>query len=198
MPNVTLDTNCIIELEENRSEAPYIRTLICLHNDKQINLRVVGISASERKPNGTYASNFAEFKRKITAVGLGHVEILKPMGRVGVTYWDWCVAGDQQMIRLQRRIFEILFTKIEYEYKEFCRQRRIDPNNCKMDAEYRNAMCDVVALWSHIYYGGGIFVTEDSNFHKKSKNSKLMALGAGGIVRAKEAVARLMSDAQSK
>ena len=51
--NVTLDTNCIIALEENRPTAPFLRHLISLHDAKTISLRVVAISASERKPDGT-------------------------------------------------------------------------------------------------------------------------------------------------
>jgi len=45
----------------------------------RIKLRVVAISASERKQDGTYASDFNEFKEKLGIVGLGDVEILYPL-----------------------------------------------------------------------------------------------------------------------
>lgn len=196
---MTLDTNCIIALEKNNDpEAPYIKALISLHDDQQINLRVVAISASERKRNGTYASNFAEFKRKIAAVGLGHVDILKPMGRWDVTFWDWCVLGSQEMVELEKKIHRIMFPNIEWDYNEFCTKRGLDPRSGETDPRWRNPMCDVVALWSHIHYGGGIFVTTDTHFHKGTKKPDLIALGAGEILQPEEAVARLTLDAQSK
>jgi len=76
MLNVTLDNNCIVDLEQNRPKVPYIKRLIQMHREGKINLRVVAISASERKPDDTYVSHFNEFKERITAVGLGDVEIL--------------------------------------------------------------------------------------------------------------------------
>jgi len=189
--NVTLDTNCIIDLEEGREATPYIQALIHMHEDQKINLRVVAISASERKPNGKYASNFIEFQKKIAAVGLGHVEILKPIARFDITFFDWCVFADDKMVNLERKIQEILFTKIDFVYKDFCNKRGLDPNNREVDQRWLNAKCDVLTLWSHIHYGSGIFVTTDSNFHKKTKKPALIALGAGEILKPKDAIERL-------
>jgi len=90
MTNVTLDTNCIIDLEENTPAALYIWKLVHRFESRKINLRVVATSASERKPDGTYASNFAEFKEKIAALGLKGVDILKPIAYCDVTLVDWC------------------------------------------------------------------------------------------------------------
>jgi len=191
MTNVTLDTNCIIDLEEGRDEAFYIKALVNMHENRRINLRVVAISASERKPGGEFASNFTEFKEKIATVGLAHVEILKPIGHFDITFWDWCLFADDQMVDLERRVHEILFPKIDFDYGEFCRKHGLDPASGKIDKRWLNAKCDVLALWSHIYHGGGIFVTTDHNFHKKSKKAALIALGAGDILRPKDALARL-------
>ncbi len=127
--NVTLDTNCIIALEENRPEAPFIRQLISFHEAKKINLRVVAISASERKRDGTYAANFSEFKRKIAAVGLGHVEILRPIAYLGMAFVDWCYPGGGEATVLDRKIHEALFPDIEFDYREYCKRLGIDPTN---------------------------------------------------------------------
>lgn len=196
MTNVTLDTNCIIDLEEASPTATYIRQLIQMHNDGRINLRVVAISASERKPDGTYASNFAEFQQKIAAVGLGQTDVLKPIGYFGISYWDWCLWANEKMLGLEQKVHEILFPEIEFSYKEFCKKRGLDPDNGTMDRRWRNAKCDVLALWSHIWHGDGIFVTSDDNFHKEAKKSDLVALSAGEIMRPEEAVARLTSSAK--
>ena len=38
--NVTIDTNCIIDLEEERVNAKYVRTLIKMHKERKISLSV--------------------------------------------------------------------------------------------------------------------------------------------------------------
>ena len=193
MTNATLDTNCIIDLENNAKAARYIRTLIRMHEDRRINLRVVAISASERKRDRTYAANFSEFKERIAAIGLGNVEILRSIAHFDITYFDWCIlAGDENdpMMELERRVHEILFPEIQFFYKEFCKKNGIDINSA-LDPRWRNAKCDVLAMWSHIYYGGGVFVTRDSNFLEPTKKSLLVTLGAGEIVEPNEAVTRL-------
>jgi hypothetical protein len=79
MLNVTLDNNCIIDIEQNRPTAPCTKKLIQMHKDAKISLRVVAVSASEQKPDGTYVSHFNEFKQRIANVGLADVEILGPI-----------------------------------------------------------------------------------------------------------------------
>ena len=188
MINVTLDTNCIIDLEEDRDTAPYIRKLIRMQEEGKISLGVPAISASERKPNGKYASNFAEFRQKIAAAGLGDVNILKPIGYWDVTFWDWCLYADKldpRVADLERKIHQILFPEIEFAY------------GGEVNKRWHNAKCDVLALWSHIHYGSGIFVTMDSNFHKKTKKTRLLALGAGEILKPEDAASRLTNDANN-
>ncbi len=179
---LTLDTNCIIDLEENRPAAPFLHTLISYHDNQKIDLRVVAISASERKPDGTYATNFAEFREKIALVSLGHVEILAPICYLDMAFVDWCLLADEQMVKLERKIHEILFPRIDFEYGTYCKIHGIDPNDEKIDARWRNAKCDVLAIWCHITNGGDIFVTSDRNFHRPAKKTQLIQLGAGDIL----------------
>lgn len=120
--------------------------LIHMHEDQNINLRVVAISASERKIDWTYASNFADFKKKIAEVGLGNVEILRPIGYWGVTFWDWCLWTGNKKIELERKIHGILFPDIEFNYKEFCKKHSLDIEDRKRDRRWLNAKCNVLAL----------------------------------------------------
>lgn len=186
MINVTLDMNCIVALEKWDEIASYIREMIEMHKDRKINLRVVAISASELKPDRTYASNFNEFRERIDGLGLIDVEILKPIAYFGIAFFDYCVFGGGQLSELERKIQEILFPEIELEYKEFCRKQGLNLDDKEMWRKWVNAKCDVLALWSHIWNGGGIFVTTDNNFHKKTKKSRLIALGAGEILKPQE------------
>jgi len=187
--NVTLDTNCIVDIEEDGPIAPYLKMLIDLHEDGKITLRVIAIGISERKPDGIYAYDFNEFRDRITAIGLGDVDILKPICHDGITYHDWCLAAGIHRVELERKIHRVLFPDVEYSYEEFCRKRDLDPNS-GVDWLWMKAKCDVLMMWSHIWYGSGIYVTRDEEF-LKYKKSALIALGAGEIIRPEEAIVRL-------
>jgi hypothetical protein len=192
-PKVTFDTNCIIDIEQRGIPYLDLLTLVQLHNDQKINLRVVAISASERMPGGLYALNFAEFQRKIAAAGLENAEILPAIGYFDITFFDRCVAANDEMVNFERRLHEILFPQIEFYYGDFCKARGIDPNITPANSKWRNAKCDVLALWSHITYDGDIFVTSDNNFLKQTKKPALIALGAGDILTPQDAVIKLSS-----
>ncbi len=188
---VTLDNNCIIALKENEPNTPHMKRLIALYNMGTIDLKVVGIGASELQPGRIYASNFSEFKEKIAAVGLGQAEILVPIGYWDVTFWDNCIYPSEEASRLERNIHDVLFPEIEFDYQTFCQCRGLDPlNSGKSGETWRNRKCDVLTMWCHIAYGCDIFVTDDDNF-LKTKKQKLIDLGAGDILTPQKAVAIL-------
>jgi hypothetical protein len=190
---ITLDHNCLIALEKNESEAPYIKELIAMHDDKKVIVRVVGIGASELQPGRVYASNFSEFKEKIAAVGLGQAEILVPIGYWDITFWDNCIYPSEEASRLEREIHDVLFPKIEFDYQTFCHNRGLDPlNSGKLGEMWRNKKCDVLTIWSHIFYSGDIFVTADIRaFLSETKKPRLIGLGAGDILSPQYAVAKI-------
>ena len=125
---VTIDTNCIIDLEEERSPACYIRALILMHREGKIELSVSAISGSERKLNGEYAHTFSEFRQKIQHVGLADINILKPPGYYGITFLGWFIFPDEVTIKLEQKIHDILFPSIRFKHDE-------EPNKQK----WRNA-----------------------------------------------------------
>jgi hypothetical protein len=94
---------------------------------------------------------------------------------------------------LERKIQGILFPTIELEYDDFCKKCGLKPDNRKAWRKWVNAKCDVLALWSHIWYSGDIFVTRDQNFHKETKKLQLIALGAGKILRPAETIELLVN-----
>ena len=190
--NVTFDTNCIIHLEENRPAAPYVRRIVQGAAERGLKLRVVGISASERSRDGQYPRSFGDFETKIAGVGLGDVEILKPPAILDVTYWDHCVLGCEEWTEEARRIHEILFPTIPFTYTDFRVRFGVDPAAPGLHYKWRNRAIDTRALWTHMHNGGGVFVTSDNDFHKpEEKKSSLARLGAGEILRPKEAAERL-------
>jgi hypothetical protein len=193
MLNVTLDNNCIIDLEQNRPAASDIKRLIQMHMKGKINLRVVAISASERKPDDTYVSQFDEFKERIAAVGLGDVEILPTIAYTGLAFVGYCLVGGGVLTELERKVQRILFPTIELAYADFCKKRGLDLDNKKAWGKWVNAKCDVLTLWSHIWHHGDIFVTGDKDFHKETAKPRLIALDSGKILRPVEAIGFLVN-----
>lgn len=181
MKKITIDTNCIIDVEENRQMASTIRRLIELHKAKKLQLQVPAIAASERRPVGSYLSNIQVFLDRLGILGLDDAEILMPLGYYGVTFWGWCILSGSELEAQERAIHEILFPGIPFKYDEYCAENGINSQNDPIAAKWRNAKCDVLSLWCHIYYSGDIFVTSDRNFHKATKLRALESLGAKKI-----------------
>lgn len=86
------------------------------------------------------------------------------------------------MIILEKVLHEVLFPAIDFLYSDFSKRHGLDPTVALGDRRWRNAKCDVQSLWSHIFHGGGIFVTSDEDFHKPSKKEALIRMGAGDIL----------------
>lgn len=168
--DVTLDNNCIIALENNETDASSIKELVMMHNAGKINLRLATISASERQRGGIYASNYTEFQEKIIQLGLGHLATLQHPGHYGVSYYDQASYGDNITEDFERKLHAILFPRKAFEHTILPRKHDVEPNSSETDKKWRNARCDVLSLWSHIRFGGGIFVTADRNFLADTKN----------------------------
>lgn len=190
---VTLDINCIIDLEEGRPAAPFIQDLISLHKAEKINLRVTAISGAERQPDGTYPDSFMTFKQKVAATGLDVLEIFPNLAYLGMAFVGLCYTVGEETAEFERQIHEILFPTIEFDYTEYCKRLGIDPAHDEVDPRWRNAKCDVLTMWGHIRFEGDIFVTSDENFHKQSRKPRLISLGAGKILKPHEAVSFLNS-----
>jgi hypothetical protein len=65
----TLDTNCLIAIDEGRPEAGAIRTLAHAHSLGKADVAVVAISASEKQKSGHYIQNFTEFRDRLASLG---------------------------------------------------------------------------------------------------------------------------------
>ncbi len=62
---ITLDTNCLIDLELNQGAALELRELIVIHELEKITLCVPAIGASERMKDGMYAPTFSVFQERV-------------------------------------------------------------------------------------------------------------------------------------
>jgi hypothetical protein len=184
-PRFTLDTNCLIDVEEGRLDAPFVREIVSRHG-KGINVAVSAIGASERQRNGGYAQNFSAFQGKLKAIGFDGLQLLAPLAYMDICFWDHCVMADGKD-KLESDIHAVLFPGIEFMWMDYANSRGLSFD--ALDKSWRNAKCDVLGLWCHIEHGGGTFVTSDSNFHAVMKQDRLRALGAGKILYPRDAAA---------
>lgn len=186
---VTLDNNCLISLDNEDKDSTVIQKIIDLQSKGVAQVFIPAISASENQQGGKAHANFQEFEHFLKRIGCYDCYLLNPIGYFDLTFWDHCVYGPSE---LEKPIHNILFPRIPFEYGNYCRLLGIDPSSGTVDKKWRNAKCDVLAIWCHIHYGNDIFITNDGNFHKATKKSRLIALGAKEILRPREAVQRFL------
>lgn len=181
MHTFTLDTNCIIALDEKRPEAGAVRALVDAHASGKAHVAVVAISASEKQKSGNHLESFVKFQQRLASLGLDHLELLPPMFYWDVTYWDWSIWSEAEMEATERKLHEVLFPNLEFLWADYCAVQGIPPTDPLLAHKWRNAKCDVQAIWTHVFHERNVFVTGDRNFHAKTKKPALIAIGADKI-----------------
>ena len=165
-PSLTLDTNCLIELERNRESAPALRRLVKFHEEGLCNVALIGASASERMRGGGLAPAYSKFLSFVAQLDLCHLEVLAPIGIWGVTYWGHCLWASDESETEVDVLFRALFPFFDPKPPE---------RSGEHWGKWLNRMCDALMVWTHRHNDRDIFVTLDQNFHKKAE--RLNALG---------------------
>jgi hypothetical protein len=189
--SLTLDMNCILDLELAEHSFSNLKDVVAKHDHGLIDIAVPAIAASERLPSGSYADNFAQFETRIRRLSERPFEIILPLLYLDITYFDHCIYGDEALVNLERKIHDVLFSRSRFRWKDEARAQGLDPNDAAAHENdlwkrWRNRKCDVLSMWCHIHYHRDIFVTRDGNFHKATKKAALIKLGANRIARPKE------------
>ncbi len=166
MRKLTLDTNCIIDLEENRPNAEHVRSLVSTWKNRRLKLAVVAVSASENQRGGIASRDFAAFETKLDNAGLAGVHHLLPLAIWDVFYWDHALWSGDEMERLEAEIRGILFPNIQ----------ATPPADINENSRWRNQLCDVLVAWSCIYHKWDCLVTNDKNFHDQKHELKQAGL----------------------
>lgn len=178
---VTLDTNCLIDLEVESVRTNAVHGLVQRFRNSEFQLCIPAISASERTESGRYLLSIADFEDRLARLGLQRAEHLLPMLYLDVCFPDHGLLSDVAMLTLERKLHQVLHPTVAFEYQEYCVERGLDPNAVPSDRKWRNAKCDVQVAWAHIWHGADVLVTADGNFLKPTKLPKLLALGAKRI-----------------
>lgn len=178
MNRFTLDTNCIIDLEENRPNAEHVRAIVEAWKSGHIELAVVAVSASENQKCGTANRDFTAFENKLDNAGLSGVQHLLPLAKWDVFYWDHALWSDDGMEKLEEEIRSCLFPGIQVK----------PPSDIEENSAWRNQFCDVLVAWSNAFHKWGYLVTSDNNFH--DHKAELNQLGVGEILYPRDAALR--------
>lgn len=178
MIKVTLDNNCLINLEKRTCQWEAVKEIIKLSKQGELIACVCAMSASEYQK--TKRPIYKEFENFLERINCDDILQILPMGYYDITYFEHCLWSGEKEVNLEKEIHNILFPNIEYSYEKYCKKNGIQNVNGLKDKIWLNAKCDVQMIWSHINAENDFFVTEDSNFLKSKKN-KLEIIGAKHI-----------------
>ena len=179
MVKITLDTNCLIDLDEDRANAAAVRRLTAACRDESISVALAASSATERQKDGSSLQNLRMFDERLKDLGLSHLQILPSLGRRDMDFWDAAVWAGPAELKLEQEILCILFPSYA----------AIGSDDLSRELETRrgrNRLMDARAFWAHAVAERDIFVTSDENFLKKE--AKLSAIYPGRIMKPADAV----------
>ncbi len=208
---VTLDNNCIIDLENGEEpNATAIRQLIAFQQKGIVKIAISWSTMLEKPPKGKKPPWFPEQERRMEDLGLGNAELFKHHQTMWFRNKDGFLTYEPERLYLQT-VHEILFPKIDFGFHEYLITRVYTPpaeweqrlaieqefadnpqimqTLKKIQEKWMNAKNDALGLCAHVSWGGDIFVTNDSNFFKE----KLRSLVRGKILRPEDAVHEILT-----
>lgn len=169
---ITLDHNCIINLERKTDIGKQVKTIITNPINQCF---IVNIGASEMRKQDIKPEHYELFEELLAKLQIEHLPKLDPMAIFDVTFFNRCIFANEEMVLLAQKIETILFGN----------SQPIDISKEGLESQsgrkWLNRMCDVHTMWRHIYYANEIFLTTDQNFRKETKLPKLIDLGVRRI-----------------
>ncbi|MBU0739516.1 MAG: hypothetical protein KJ981_05205 [Alphaproteobacteria bacterium] len=163
MTSFTLDTNCIIDIDEGRPAASRVEALLLAWRNGDADLALVASSASERQPGGTYLSNFGTFEERRNALGFAGVPLLPSIGRHNISFFGQSLYGSAEGMEREASIYRILFPSSPVEWADYAGARgvAVDDREASAWSRWRNQILDAQALWAHYHAERQVFVTSD-------------------------------------
>lgn len=167
MMKFTLDTNCLIDVAENRDRAPYVQKLLAAAQQGKAQVALVASSASEKQESGEFLLSLATFNERRVSLGFGGLELLPSIGRMDVSFFDHCLWGDDESIAREHAIYLALFPTSPPEWEDYATAKghSADDQTGKGYMRWRNQILDAQAFWAHEHAEHDIFVTSDVRFN---------------------------------
>jgi len=163
MISFTFDTNCLIDVAEDRPAAVHIRTLLTAAENGQADLALVASSASERQKGNTFLASLAIFEERRAALGFGKLPLLPSIARWGVSFFSHSVYASPEGAEREALIYSVLFPASPVEWADYAALKGADLDDQAAPAymRWRNQMLDAQALWAHDSARREVFVTSD-------------------------------------
>lgn len=176
--NLTLDWNCIIEVEEDRPQAAYVADLVARHRQGQFEVALLAASASENSKSKRFPGSARLFKKRILALGWNDLPLVPMPGIFGLSYWDFCyiLEDGEKFKRDMDSLWSAIAPKVPRKPSEHLPEGvplTDDAIQSKALSKWRNTWCDVVSAYSHIHDGRDVFVT--NNTRDFQNNSELLS-----------------------
>ena len=190
MLKLTLDRNCLIDIEDQRPNATYVKSLIEANSTGKASVSVLGITASERSKAGAYSTSYSEFLEWIRSLEAADLNLLKPIGVWDVTYWDWSVSASEEDSKLLAHIHDLMFPGKNSSWQKYAIAKGVasDNRSSRFYHKWINAHCDAQAVWACIRYEQDALVTSNTKDFQRNFQ-KLQGLGLKNAVTPKQAVA---------
>ena len=178
---LTLDWNCVIEIEENRPQADYVWDLINRHRKNEFEVALLAASASENSKSKRFPGNATTFVQRISMLGLQDLPLVPMPGVWGLSYLDFCyfVEDTDKFQKDMDALWQAIAPKVPRDPSAHVSNgTNLDDDLVASEhlSKWRNTWCDVVSAYSHIHERRDIFVTNNTrDFQNNSE--KLSALG---------------------
>jgi hypothetical protein len=169
MITFTLDTNCLIDVDDNRPARGSVLQLIDAADKGFADVAMVASSASELQPGRQYLKTFASFRDRMQELGFGSIKLLMPIAYFDLSFWDHAIMPSQPQMQRERLIFETLFPGTPYNWLEYAAATGLDIEQIDNPRafKWRNRLCDAQAFWAHDDNQRDVFVTGDERFKKQ-------------------------------
>lgn len=192
---LTLDWNCVIEVEENRPQANCVTELIKFHRLGHIEVALLAASASENTKSKRFPGNATVFKERISSLGWQDLPLVPMPGILGLSYWDFCYYVDdvEKFEHNRDAIWRVIAPSIQPEPLDHLpvgKQMTDDAIQSEELSKWRNTWCDVISAYSHIHEGRDVFVTNNTKDFQKNA-SELAKLGMIHISTPTDALAKV-------
>lgn len=164
---LTLDWNCVIEVEEGRNQAGRVIDLVNRHRLGQFEVALLAASASENARSKRFPGNANLFKDRVSAMGWDDLPLVPMPCVYDLSYWDLCYFPDDgdKFNRDMDALWDVIAPKVPRSPAEHL-PTGVSLTDGAIQSEqlskWRNAWCDVISAYSHIHDDRDVFVTNNT------------------------------------
>lgn len=164
---VTLDWNCVIEVEEDRPQASHVADLIKWHRRGSLEVGLLAASASENSKSQRFPGSAKLFHERVSKLGWSDLPLIPMPAVTGLCYWDfsYTVRDAATFEREKDEIWKAIAPNISSKPSDHLTAgvRLTDDSIQSFELrKWRNIWCDVISAYSHIKDCRDVFITNNT------------------------------------